>query len=145
MIPVESFVHEPEFEEAPEPRYLSVLAAGGALAAIGWAGMFWVVLNTLPTIPNRWLFFAFVQLGLTGTALPFVRYLHQRFAPRAGGAGNPVVLIRQSVWVGLFGAICLWLRIPRLLSIPMALIVLAALIVIEFLFRLRERMQWRPE
>ena len=92
MIPVESFVHEPEFEEAPEPRYLSVLAAGGALAAIGWAGMFWVVLNTLPTIPNRWLFFAFVQLGLTGTALPFVRYLHQRFAPRAKRAHDDLVL-----------------------------------------------------
>ena len=145
MIPVESFVHEAEPETAPEPRYPSVIAAGLALSVVGWAGLFWIVLNTLPTIPNRWLFFAFLQLALTGLALPFVRYLHQRFAPRAGTANNTVVLVRQSVWVGLFGALCVWLRIPRLLSAPLVLILLAALIVIEFLFRLRERMQWRPE
>jgi len=145
MIPVDSFVKEAQPEPAPEPRYPSVIATGLALSVIGWAGLFWIVINTFPTIPNRWLFFAFLQLALTGAALPFVRYLHQRFAARADTANNMVVIVRQSVWVGLFGAICLWLRIPRLLSIPLALIILAALVIIEFLFRLRERAQWRPE
>lgn len=146
MIPAESIVHD-DVPPAPrpEPRSVHVIAAGLVLALIGWAGLAWLVLNTLPTVPNRWLFFALLQLALMGTALPVVQFLHQRFAPRSGTADNPVVLIRQAAWVGLFGTVCTWLRIPRLLSIPLVLIILVALIAIEFFFRLRERMEWRPE
>jgi hypothetical protein len=86
-----------------------------------------------------------LQLGLMGIALPVVQFLHRRFAPETGTADNPVVLIRQAAWVGLFGTVCMWLRIPRLLSIPLMLILIGALVAIEFFFRLRERMQWHPE
>ncbi len=147
MIPAESVVQEPPQSPpaAAESSSVSVVAAGVALGVLGLAGLAWLIANTLPTIPNRWLFFAFLQIGLMGMALPFVRYLHQRFAPKTGAADNPAVLIRQSAWVGLFGTLCVWLRIPRLLSLPVVLIVLAALVAVEFFFRLRERMQWRPE
>jgi hypothetical protein len=58
---------------------------------------------------------------------------------------KPGVLLRQAIWVGLFGTICAWLRIPRLLSIPVAIVVALALSAIESLLRLRERTQWRPD
>lgn len=121
------------------------MAAGIFLAALSWTALVYLIIDTLPTVPNRWLFFLLLQIALSGTALPFVRFLHLRF-DRPGSAPLPyTVLVRQSIWVGLFGVICLWLRIPRLLSIPMALIVIGALFMVELLLRLRERTQWRPE
>jgi hypothetical protein len=128
-----------------ESAQASAVAGGVMLAAIGWTALIWLIFNSLPTVPNRWLFFLLFQVALTGTALPFVRYLHQRFDKPGSTPLGYIVLVRQSLWVGLFGVACLWLRIPRLLSIPLALVLLAALVTVEFLLRQRERAQWRPE
>lgn len=136
----------------PKPRVpnaasvqISAVAAGVFLAALSWTALVYLIVDTLPTVPNRWLFFLLLQIALSGTALPFVHLLHQRF-DRPGAPPMPyIILVRQAIWVGLFGVVCLWLRIPRLLSVPMALIVLGSLIMVEFLLRLRERTQWHPE
>ena len=133
--------HSPNVESVN----ISAVAAGILLAALSWTALGWLIFNTLPTVPNRWLFFLLLQIALSGTALPFVRYLHQRFDRPGPSPISYIVLVRQSVWVGLFGVICLWLRIPRLLSLPLALIVLGALLMVEFFLRLRERTQWHPE
>ncbi len=139
-------------QSSPRPRspsvesvHISAVAGGVLLAALAWTGLVWLIFNTIATVPNRWLFFLLVQVALSGTALPFVRYLHQRFDKPGSPPLNYMVLVRQSILAGLYGVICLWLRIPRLLSIPMALVVLLALVMVEFLLRLRERTQWRPE
>ncbi len=128
-----------------EASHISVVIGGVILAVGGWSTLVWLVNNTLPTVPNRWAFFALLQVALTGTALPFVRFLHQRFSKDRALFVNPNVMVRQAVWVGLFGSICAWLRIPRLLSIPIAVVVALALVAIELLLRIRERTQWRPE
>jgi hypothetical protein len=128
-----------------EASHLSVVAAGVVLAVGGWSGLIWLIGNQLPTVPNRWAFYVLLQIALTGTALPFVRLLHQRFSRARALHVTATILVRQAVWVGLFGTTCAWLRIPRLLSVPMALVLILALVVIESLLRLRERMQWRPE
>lgn len=128
-----------------ESTHASAVAAGVLLAAITWTALAWLIFNDLPTVPNRWLFYMLLQVALSGTALPFVRYLHQRFDRPDSPLIGYGVLVRQSIEVGIFGMICAWLQIPRLLSIPVVLIVAAALVVIEFLLRLRERTQWRPE
>ncbi len=122
---------------------MGIVITGLVLAAGAWSGLIWLIANTLPTVPNRWLFFALLQIGMTGMALPFVTYLHRRFG--RGRNLTPLVLIRQASWVGLFATTCAWLRIPRLLSLPIALLVLGALIVIEVLLRVREVTRWRPE
>jgi hypothetical protein len=46
---------------------------------------------------------------------------------------------------GLWGTVCAWLRIPRLLSVPVALIIALALAAIEALLWVRERTAWHPE
>jgi hypothetical protein len=128
-----------------ESIYASTVAGGILLAAVSWTALIWLIFNELPTVPNRWLFFLLFQIGLSGTAVPFVRFLHRRFDKPGDPPLNVEVLIRQSVLVGLFGTICLWLRIPRLLSLLVALVVLVALVMVESLLRLRERTAWRPE
>jgi hypothetical protein len=144
---MDSLSKPPPPSRAPsiESGQASAVAAGVLLAAIGWTALVWLIFNSLPTVPNRWLFFLLFQVALSGTALPFVRYLHQRFDKPGSTPVTYDVLVRQSLWVGLLGVACLWLRIPRLLSLPLALVLIAALVMVEFLLRLRERTQWRPE
>jgi hypothetical protein len=128
-----------------EATHASVVVAGVLLAAAGWIGLAWLITKELPDVPNRWMFFALLQIALTGTALPLVRYLNQRFSRQRGLFVEPGVLVRQATWIGLLGTSCAWLRIPRLLSLPLALVLFFALVGIETLLRLRERMQWHPE
>ncbi len=136
--------HSPRREHV-EAAHLSVVIAGVVLAIGAWPGLIWLVTNQLPTVPNRWAFYVLLQIALTGTALPFVRFLHQRFSRDYALYVAPGVMVRQAIWVGLFGTTCAWLRIPRLLSFPLAIVLLLALVVIESLLRLRERVQWHPE
>lgn len=123
----------------------STVVAGAFLAVSGGSGIAWLITNAYPTVPNRWAFFALLQITLTGIALPFVLFLHRRFSHAEGLFVSTGSMIRQAAWVGLFGTTCAWLRIPRLLSIPTAIIIALALLIIESLLRVRERTQWRPE
>ena len=130
-----------------DSEHISVAIAGAILAVVGWSGVAWLIWlsGRLPTVPNRWVFYVLLQIALTGTALPFVRLLHRRFSRRRALYVRAGVLVRQAIWVGLFGTTCAWLRIPRLLSGPMAIVIALALIAIEALLRLRERMAWQPD
>ncbi len=128
-----------------EATHASVVLAGILLAIGGWSGLIWVLTNTLPTVPNRWAFYALLQVALTGTALPFVRFLNIRFTRSSGLDIPPGVLVRQATWVGLYVTSCVWLRIPRLLSLPLMILLVLALSAIEFLLRMYERMQQPAE
>jgi hypothetical protein len=137
---------DPEAQQA-QARSIqsSVILAGGLLAVAGWSALIWLILNTLPTVPNRWMFFALLQIALTGTAIPVVAMLNRRFNRRKGAYVGAGVLIRQASWIGLFGTTCAWLRVPRLLSFPLALVLAVALFAIEGLLRLRERARRPPK
>lgn len=123
----------------------SVVVAGALLAVVGWPGLIWLMTRTLPTVPNRWAFYALLFIALTGSALPVVRLIHRRFSQQQGLFVPTGVLIREAVWLGMLGATLAWLRIPRLLSVPIALVLVLAMIAIEVLLRIRERTQWRPD
>lgn len=128
----------------PTEDYTGVLIAGLLLAGIGWSGLLYLFINTLPTVGMRWAFFALFYVALSGTALPFVRYLNERFRRPGSPSVPPNVLVRQGNWVGLFGTACAWLRVPRVLSWPVAFFLAFSLVAIETFLRLRERSQWRP-
>jgi hypothetical protein len=119
------------------PDHTGVLIGGALMALIGWAGLWLLVTSTLPTAFPRWLFFVCLYLAVTGTALPFVRFLNMRFTGPHGVPGG--VILRQSIWLGLFVVACAWLQIPRVLNPVIAGVLALSLAVIEFFLRLRER------
>ena len=94
-------------QDAPAENYLSLTLAAFILAVVGWGGLAALILFAIPSTGPRWAFFVLWLMALTGTALPFVRYLNRRFARMPPPAG---VLLRQSIWVGLFFATCAWLQ-----------------------------------
>ncbi len=139
-------------DASPYPNYFSLTLTMLLLAFAGWGGLAWLVNTPLPPagdpyfpVPGpgpRWLFFVCWLVALTGTALPFVRYLHHRFARQPTPAG---VMLREALWVGLFGATCAWLQIARLLNLPLAALVAAGLGGVEWFLRMRERARWMPD
>ena len=112
------------------------------LIAIGAIGIALILTLTLPTIGPRWLFFFFVVVLVTGLFLPFTWFLNLRFPSTPAAA--PQVIIRQAAWFGIFAALILWLQMGRVLTLPLGIILAAALVLVEFLIRLWERSRWKP-
>lgn len=130
-------------DSTPQEDYTSVLIAGLLLAGIGWSGLLYLIANTLPTVGMRWMFFGLLYTAFSGTALPFARYLNERFRRPGAPPVSPNVLVRQSSWVGLLVTASAWLRVPRVLSWPVAFFLALSLAAIETFLRLRERSEQR--
>jgi hypothetical protein len=136
----------------PPPNYFSLTLTTWVLALAGWGGLVWLLTapldatgdlyHPIPGLGPRWLFFVCWLAALTGTSLPFVRYLHHRFARLLP---PPSVMLRQAIWVGLFGATCAWLQIGHIFSLALAALVAAGLGGVEWFLRMRERARWNPE
>jgi hypothetical protein len=113
------------------------------LCVIGWGGLAAVIIYTLPNLGPRWLFFGLSVIALSGTILPVVYFFNRRFP-----SNPPVeaeVILRQSIWFGVYGSLMAWLQFGRLLSPLMAFILLGAIVLIEGLLRMWERSRWSPK
>lgn len=120
------------------PDHTGVMFAALLMMCVGWGGLYLLVTRTLPRVGERWQFFLLLHIAIAATALPFVRYLNLRFTPITRQPPPGGVLVRQSVWIGLFAVTCAWLQIPRVLTPTVAFFVALALIVIEIFLRSRE-------
>ena len=129
-------------ETRSTPSISSFLPTAFILAILGWGGLFLLIQNTIPTVGPRWLFFFLGVIALTGTALPVVAFLNRRF-PTVPPA-TPGIVIREGIWVGLYGATLAWLQLGRVLNLALAFLLAVGFIAIEILVRLRERSQWKP-
>lgn len=113
------------------------------LMILGWGGLYAIITLTEPSGGTRWVFFFASVLALTGTILPLVAFLNRRF-PSSPPASTGVIM-RQAIWIGIYLPALAWLRIGRVLTSSMALLIAIGLILIEWLLRLRERSQWKPD
>ncbi|NWG18226.1 MAG: hypothetical protein HXY41_16505 [Chloroflexi bacterium] len=123
---------------AMPPDHVGMLAAGLVMMVGGWYGLYQLVTTTLPRVGQRWLFFVLLQIAISGTVIPLMRYLNVRFTPAGADLPPGGVIVRQSVWVGLFVVTCAWLQIPRVLNLPIAFFVGLVFVVIEVFLRSRE-------
>ena len=112
------------------------------LALVGWGGLYALINFTIPTVGPRWLFFFLSVLALTGTSLPIVAFLNQRF-PTTPPVSSGVV-VREAIWVGIYFPTLAWLQLGRVLTPALILLLAMGLIAIEVLLRIRERSQWKP-
>jgi hypothetical protein len=108
-----------------------------ALIIIGWGGIAALLYFSLPFVWARWGFFVFGILALTGTALPVVYFLHHRFSSDPPAGSN--VIVREAMWVGVYGATLAWLQLGRLVTLYVILGLACGLVAIEYFIRLREK------
>ena len=113
-----------------------------ALTIIGFGGLYFIITQTLPFVPARWAFFVFMFMGLTGIALPVVYFLHQRFPSEP--PAESTVIMRQSFWVGVYGATLAWLQLGRLVTLNVMLALAGGFIAAEYFIRMREKANRRP-
>ena len=130
-------------EQKRSPKVGNFLPAAFILMVLGWGGLYTLFAYTTPSGGTRWAFFFLGVLALTGTALPVVAYLNLRFPSQP--PASTVVVVRQAILIGIYLPALAWLRIGRILTLAMALLLAAGLILIEWLIRLRERSLWKPE
>ena len=108
-----------------------------ALLVIGWGGLVLLLIYSVPFVWARWGFYVFGIMALTGTALPIVYFLHRRFP--ADPPADPNVIVRQAMWVGVYGATLAWLQLGRLVTLYVILGLAGGLIATEYFIRLREK------
>jgi len=125
---------------SPPVRYF--LPTSLILMILGWGGLYAVTIYTSPNGGTRWLFFFTGVLALTGTVMPAVAFLNRRFPSLP--PPTPQVILRQSLWIGIYVPTLAWLQIGRVLNLAVAGLLAVCLILIELLLRLRERSQWKP-
>ena len=119
-----------------KPTFRPFLFSTLVLFIGGWAGLALLLNFTLPTLWPRWGFFALLVLACTGTAVPISFWLNSVFG--SNPPAEPRVVVRQSIWVGVYFAVLAWLQIGRLLSFSIALWLAIGLIAFEYVLRLRE-------
>ena len=139
MLPVTIIV---VMDENLSPSVKTFIPTAMILIVVGWGGLIYLFQNSLPTVGPRWLFFFLAVLALTGTVLPAVAFLNRRFhSPPPATTG---VILRQSIWAGIYFPTLAWLQIGRTLTPTLALLLALGLILIEILMRMRERSRWNP-
>ena len=124
------------------PSIFTFIPVALFLMLVGWGGLAVLVWYTPPTVWPRWLFFFLNVLAFTGTAIPIVAFLNIRFPSTPPATVGTVM--RQALWAGIYFPTLEWLRIPRVLSPTIALLLAAAFIAAEALLRIRERSLWKP-
>ncbi len=125
------------------PSIRSTLPAAFILSIIGWGGLSYLFINTLPTLWPRWFFFFLSVWAITGAVLPFIALLNLRF-PTVPPAGRDVI-VREALLVGGYAATLAWLQLGRVLTFGVAMLLFTGLTLIELLLRLRERSRWLPD
>lgn len=132
---------------SPPVKYF--LPSALILAGVGWVAVYLIGQYLPADAGGRWAMFFALMLAVTGTFLPVAAFLNRRF-PTKPPAGAGVVL-RESIWVGVYATTVAWLQyiyinfFDEALPVAMAVILAVALVIIEWLLRLREKSQWKPQ
>ena len=125
-----------------QPTFRAYLVPALLMAFVGWGGLALLLNFTQPYVWPRWGFFFLLVLALTGTALPFSYLINRRFP--SDPPAEPPVLVREALWVGVYGATLAWLQLGRLVSLYVWMGLAGGLILVEYLIRLREKARWKP-
>lgn len=127
--------------ESPNPSFKNYLPASIALMLIGWGGLAGLLFFSLPLVWSRWGFFVFMIMAFSGTALPVVYFLHQRFPSDSEVEAN--IIVRQSIWIGVYFSMLAWLQLGRIVTLYVVIGLAAGMIAIEYFIRLREKANWK--
>jgi hypothetical protein len=107
------------------------ISASLLVAILAWAGLAVIVRQFQPTPPLLAAALVLVAIGVAGATMPFWYLLQRRLAPKR----NPKTLVgaaaREGLWMGLFAAALVLLRIYDLLNGVLVLVLALVLFLLE--------------
>lgn len=112
------------------------------LNIVGLGGLAFILLTLEPTLGPRWLFFFFLTIAGAGIALP-AAYLIQRRVARQYVPAK--VIIREAILFGVFLDLIAWLRIGRVISNLIILLVAGGLTLLEIFLRMAEKATFKAD
>jgi hypothetical protein len=118
----------------PRRRWIIIVVL---VALLAWMGL-WGVVQLPITNASQVVFFALLFIATVSTVLPPIAYLNARFVPEISPRILRVRFVRQSIWLGLFVVIAGWLQTRRMLTVTLALILMAVLALTETFLITRE-------
>lgn len=124
------------------PSFWTFLWISILLAMVGWGGLVYLIMETEPYLAQRWLFYVLLVLALSGSSLPVMYFINRRFPSNPPVEGG--VVVREAVWVGIYGSLLAWLQLGRVLTTGLAVVLAVGLILAEFLLRMGEGSVWKP-
>ncbi len=68
--------------------------------------------------------------------MPVSDFLNRRFPSKPRAAAE--VIIRQSIWIGIYGCVLTWLQFGRILNSGLVLFLAIGMVAIELLLRMNE-------
>jgi hypothetical protein len=122
--------------------YRRIAITSVLLILVGLTGLAYVIINTLPTLGPRWLFFFFLLIAVSGLAMPIVAFLNYRF--QGNTRVDEMDIIRESILVGACADLLAWLKMGQELTPTAAMIIVVGFILIELLIRVIEHSRWKP-
>lgn len=121
-------------QAGPSRRWITVAVL---VALLAWASL-WGVVQLPITSASQVIFFTMLFVATASTVMPPVAYLNARFAQDSNPRTRRVRFVRQSIWLGIFVVIAGWLQTRRVLTVTIALILIAVLALTETFLITRE-------
>jgi hypothetical protein len=118
----------------PGRRWVS---AAVLVALLSWTGL-WGVVQLPITDLAQILFFVLLFVAIASTVMPPIAYFNARFGKAENQRTYRSRFVRQSIWLGTFAVIAAWLRTRRMLTVTLALILMAVFALTETFLITRE-------
>ncbi len=112
---------------------------GVLVAGLGGAGLWLIVTGFWPDPVLELVFLGLLAVTLGGLTMPVAAYLNYRFARSDWQAQDPLRLLRQGAWVGLFSALCGWLQKEDSLNWTIAGVIAGVFALLEAFFLTRDQ------
>jgi hypothetical protein len=84
------------------------------------------------------MFFAFMFLGVSASAIPVSAFLNNRFSKSGWQERDKIRLVRQGTWVGIFGVLLAYLQLIKALNWTIVAVLAGVFALIETFFLTRE-------
>jgi len=124
------------------PPFGKILTTSLLLTALGGGGLIFIILFLEPRLGPRWLFYFFLTMGGTGTALPAIYLIQRRIATQYVSSR---VLIREALFFGIFLDLWIWLQIGRIATNLIVIMLAGGLFLVDFLLRLAEKATFKSD
>jgi hypothetical protein len=112
---------------------------GLLVAGLGGAGLWLFVTRVWPDPVMELVFLALLAVTVGGLTILTSAYLNYRFARPGWQTEDPLRLLRQGTWAGLFSALCGWLQKEDALNWTIAAVIAGVFALMEAFFLTRDQ------